>query len=278
MNLVETIQDQFDGETVDILSSKIGAGGEQTRTAIHGAVPALLAGLNMVSKQPAGAGALANAVQQVDAGVMDNLNDTLKGGLGSVAQQGSSLLSQVMAGGGVLSGVSRAVSSYSGLSQGSTSSLMGVMGPLVLGNLKRQLGGNSSPADITNLLHDQEANIADALPAELSSKLSDLGGLDVNSMLGAATGVAGLGAAGLGAVGLGERQADSNATLNDTSAVKTFNAPKLDGNDPLEPEPEVASTSQPLPPQTSDAPDIWRIVLMAIIAVLVVWLIINLLP
>ena len=140
MNLVETIQNQLNEDTVQILSNKIGAGTDQTQTAIQGAVPALLAGLAQVSKQPAGAQALATATDKVDTNITDNLGDTIKSGLGGVAQQGSSLLAQVMASSGLLSGISRSVSSYSGLSQGSTSSLMGVVGTTCTGQLKTSFG------------------------------------------------------------------------------------------------------------------------------------------
>lgn len=299
MNLVETIQTQLDEDTVQILSTKIGAGTDQTRAAIQGAVPALLVGLTQVSKQPAGAQALATAVDKVDTGITENLGDTIKSGLGGVAQQGSSLLAQVMASSGLLSGISRSVSSYSGLSQGSTSSLMGVMGPLVLGNLKRHLAGDISPSGISNLLASQQEHIASAMPADLSDKLAEVGGLDVGSLLGAAgLGAAGLGAAG--ATGLGGQTdsspdpvpsaappsqdggSDSLAGLGATSSIdQGFETPTLDGNDPppapmdgLENDVKATNTSASAA-QSGDS-DIWRTVLMAIIAILVVWLIINL--
>ena len=129
------------------------------------------------------------------------------------------------------------------------------------------------------------------MPADLSDKLVEVGGLDVESLLGAGLGAASLGAAN--AVGLGGQaqsadpvaappnqnsDADPLAGLGSASfSAQDFETPTLDGNDPPPaPADGFDDAATHTSPAAEDGSNIWRTVLMAIIAVLVVWLIINL--
>lgn len=280
MNLVEAIRAQLDADAVETLSAKIGAAPTQTETAIEGAVPALLAALNQVSQRPGGAQMLSGVLESVDEGVADNLSGTLKSNLGGVVQQGSGLLAQVLGGGGLMSGVSRAVSSYSGLSQGSTSSLLGLLGPLIMSSLKRNTE-SLSPESVSRLLSEQQPHISAALPQPLAEKLSDVSSLKLSGL--GATSVPDIGAISLDNGSLDDRRDEPlpgpgfNVHAPATGAAEPSAVGGL-----ADQAQGVAETLQDTGTDTlQDATraeanaGTWRIVLYAVIAILAIWLVIN---
>jgi hypothetical protein len=191
MNLLALIEQWLgSNEVATRLGSLVGLSPESTRTAIRAAVPAILAALVSLVQRPAGRDQLAAAVRDQDPGVLDNLSAMLSGGREkSLLDSGSSVLTSLF-GGSKVDGLSGAIARFAGLNQGSATSLLGALAPVVLGALGREQRAQGLDAQgLANLLNDQKDSIAHALPAGLASELGSTGLLDgIADRLGAAVG------------------------------------------------------------------------------------------
>jgi hypothetical protein len=190
-NLIGMIEQALGSNAVvSRISALIGLSPEQTRTAIRAAIPALLAALVGLVQKPGGRDQLAAAVRNQDPGVLDNLSAMLSGGReSSLIDSGSSELTSLLGGSnaGALGG---ALARFAGLNQGSATSLLGALAPVVLGALGREQRAQGLDASgLANLLNDQKDSIARALPGGLASELGSTGLLDgIADRLGAAVG------------------------------------------------------------------------------------------
>jgi hypothetical protein len=168
MNLVDAIKNQLSDGVVRQLNTLLGAGESTTRTAVEAAVPALLSGLSSVAASPGGAQKLISALGRFEGGSHGNVGQNLSDHPNSVLEQGSNLLNSLM-GGNMLGGITDALARFSGLSAGMVQRLLGYLMPLVLGSVAGRFAGKSlNPQSLANMLGDQKANIASALPSGLS--------------------------------------------------------------------------------------------------------------
>jgi hypothetical protein len=71
-----------------------------------------------------------------------------------------------------------AIGKFTGMSQGATGSLLGMLAPVVLGMIKQQGAARLDPGRVAGLLAGQKDNIAAALPSGLSKMLAGTGLLD----------------------------------------------------------------------------------------------------
>jgi hypothetical protein len=191
MNLVALIEQWLgSNEVATRLGSLVGLSPESTRTAIRAAVPAILAALVGLVQRPGGRDQLAAAVRNQDPGVLDNLNAMLGGGRqNSLIESGSGLLASLF-GENKVGALSGAIGRFAGLNQGSATSLLTALAPVVLGALGREQRAQGLDAQgVADLLNDQKGNIAQALPPGLASELGSTGLLDgIADRLGAAVG------------------------------------------------------------------------------------------
>jgi hypothetical protein len=188
-------------EIIGRIASALGIDPNTAQTAINAAVPSLLAGFSKVAAQPGGAQKIADAATQ-HTGTLDNLAGMLgSGNQSSLVQQGSSMLSSLL-GGSDQNTLVGAISKFTGLGQGTSGPLLGMLAPVVMGSIAKQQGatGRLDPSKISSLLASQKDNIASALPAGMGGLLSGTGLLDslggATRMATAATGDAGRAAAG----------------------------------------------------------------------------------
>jgi hypothetical protein len=94
-------------------------------------------------------------------------------GQSALVDQGSSLLISLL-GGKTLSALTGAVGQYAGLNSSGSKSLMGLLGPVVLGVLgQQQRSGGLDASGLANLLLSQKSNVAGALPSGFSKYLGD---------------------------------------------------------------------------------------------------------
>jgi hypothetical protein len=180
MNLVGLVEQLLGSSEVTArISSLLGLSPETTRTATRAAVPAILAGLVSLVQKPGGRDQLAAAVRNQDPGVLDDLSTMLAGGRqNSLTDSGSSLLTSLL-GDGQVAALSGAIARFAGLNQGSATSLLGALAPVVLGALGREQRAQGLDAQgLAGLLNDQKGSIAQALPAGLASELGSTGLLD----------------------------------------------------------------------------------------------------
>jgi hypothetical protein len=179
MNLVDLIESKMSDDVMGQLSSLIGADAGRTRSAVGAAVPALLSGLSQMVSSGGGAQKLISALGNFEGGSLGNLTNMLTDKPGALLDQGNSLLHSLM-GGNVLTGITDAVSRFTGIGSGSMQKLLGYLMPLVLGGVAGRFAGKPiNPQGLASMLAEQKGNIVDAFPSGFS--LDSVPGLGAES-------------------------------------------------------------------------------------------------
>ncbi len=198
-NLVDLVKGQFGGPALGQLGALLGEDSDKTEAALGAAVPGLLSGLTSAANADGGA-SLFNAVKDQDDSLLDNIGGLLTGGNSSnVMDQGSNLLGSIL-GNGAAGSLASAVSSLTGIGGKSSSGLMSILMPIVLGMVKRKVFGGGGFAQnaggLLSLLNGQKDNIQAAMPSGLQNQLQSAGFMDQISNLGGGAASAVSGAAG----------------------------------------------------------------------------------
>ena len=180
-NIMDLVKDQISDQVMGQIGGLLGEEPENTSNAISGAIPAILSGLGSITNNQRGAESLFNTVQAQDDSLLDNLGDMLgSDNSSSMIDMGTKLLGGLMGNGGLGSLVG-ALAGFSGMGKKSSSGLVGILAPIVLGILKRKLFGGNSGGTIgalTSLFSDQKDNITNAMPAGLNDQLTSGGFFD----------------------------------------------------------------------------------------------------
>lgn len=177
-NLVSLVMQFLTPDMTTRIAAALGLDRGNTQTAVGAAVPALLAALGSVATKPGGAQGLANAVKQ-QSGALDSFASMIGGsGQSSFVERGSQTLASLF-GSQDQTALAGAVGRVAGLGQGASSSLLGMLAPVVMGVIARLQGASGIDAgSIAGLLSSQKDNIAAALPSGLGSLLGGTGLLD----------------------------------------------------------------------------------------------------
>lgn len=214
VNLLSLAQQYLGGGVMDQIGKAIGADPAQTKAAVSGAVPSILAGLINKASTPGGADALAAAVDQTDTGMLDNLGGMLSGGgLTNMIQKGSQLGSSLL-GGNMFSGIIDAITKSSGIGKAGIGSLLGMLMPIVLGILgKQKKSMGLDAAGLASMLMGQKSMVQGLLPQGVGNMLG-MGG-DVARAAGAAvSGAAGQAMSGVShAAGAAGHAAQSGGSM-----------------------------------------------------------------
>lgn len=178
-NIVDLVKDQISDQLLGQLAGAAGTDNNQASSALGGALPGLLSGLVGSANKPGGAGALLDAVNKQDDGLIGNLGSMLGQGQGNqLAEQGSGLLSSLL-GGGALSTLASVVGGMAGIGRGNSSSLLGLLAPIVIGVIKKQvLGSGLDAGGLASMLTSQQPNINAAMPQGMSDQLTNQGFFD----------------------------------------------------------------------------------------------------
>jgi hypothetical protein len=195
-SLVSVVMQFLTPDMIAKIASALGLDRSLAQKAIGGAVPALLASLADVASTPNGARQLTNAVQQQQQGSLDALKNLIGGsGQNNLAETGSSMLSGLF-GGGTLDTMAQSIGKFAGLDASSSKSLLGTLGPVVLGVLgQQQRSAGLDAGGLASLLGSQKAQIAAAIPSGLADRLSAAGIVDTAEQ-GVRSGAAATSAAG----------------------------------------------------------------------------------
>jgi len=205
-NIIDAVKSQLGDAALGQLGSLIGESQDKTKTAVGATVPALLAGLSNVASKPDGANQLFSALGKQDPGLLGNFANLLGSQGNAVAQQGNSLLGTLL-GDNQLGSLVGVLAKFIGLGQGSTSSLIGTLAPLLLGVLsKHSQSQGLNASGLAGLLSGQKQNILGAMPAGLGSALGSVSGL--SGFLGSARDAVG---ATAGSARAGARDAAASA-------------------------------------------------------------------
>jgi hypothetical protein len=175
-NLVSLVMQFLTPDMIGRIASALGFDRNTAQSTVAAAVPSLLAGLTGVASQPGGPQKLADAATQ-HSGALENFAGALgAGNQSSLIEQGSQMLSSLL-GSRDLGSLAGAVAKYTGVGQGGISSLLGMLGPVVMGTIAQQPGA-TQPGRIASLLAGQKDNITAAIPPGLNKQLSGTGLLD----------------------------------------------------------------------------------------------------
>jgi hypothetical protein len=178
VNLIDLVKSQLGGQVLQQLSGLLGESPDKTQRAVNGAIPALLGGLLGNASSGNSASNILNALNTVDDGLLNNFGNLLGNSQQSTGliDMGGKLLGSLL-GGGNVAGLSNALSGFSGLGKGAVGSLLGLLAPLLMGVIKRQLAGSGglNIGNLTHLLMGQKDNISAAMPAGLGQQLQSAG-------------------------------------------------------------------------------------------------------
>jgi hypothetical protein len=182
-NLVSLVMQFLTPDMIGRIATALGVDRNLLQAAINAAVPGILGGLTGVAAQPGGAERLADAARQ-QANSLGNISNVLgAGNQTSFTEKGTELLSSLL-GGRDQNALAEAVAKFSGLGQGKTGSLLGMLAPLIMGTIAQQQGPRSLNAGgVADLLASQKDSIAAALPAGFGNLL---GGTGLHDSLGGA--------------------------------------------------------------------------------------------
>jgi|EndMetStandDraft_7_1072992.scaffolds.fasta_scaffold08423_3 hypothetical protein len=201
-NLVSVVMQFLTPDMIAKIASVLGLDRNVTQKAVAGAIPALLASLADVASSPNGARQLTNTLTQQSSSLESLKN--LVGGAGQnlLAETGSNMLSGLF-GGGTLDTMAQTIGKFAGIGEGTSKSMLGMLGPVVLGALgQQQRSAGLDASGLASLLTSQKDQIAAAMPSGLADQLSAAGLID------GATGSARSAAAAASAAG--ERIADAS--------------------------------------------------------------------
>lgn len=178
-NIVDLVKDQVGDQLMNTLSGALGAGAEQTNGALAGALPSLLSGISNAASTPKGAVDLFNAAQEQDNNMLGDIGNLLGGDKAQdITRSGNSLLSGLL-GDGALGQLAGVIASVAGVSRGNSSSLLGMLAPIIIGVIKNKvLEGGLNAGSLSNLLADQKDNINAAMPQGFSDQLQSAGFFD----------------------------------------------------------------------------------------------------
>jgi outer membrane protein OmpA-like peptidoglycan-associated protein len=173
-NLMTELMNDFRGDSLSSVASAVGESPATTHSAIAAALPALIGGLAYKASTTDQASNLLDVItrNKLDSDTFATPSSAVRapGGLNSLMNVGRPLLDSVF--GNRSAAINDWVASRSGVSRSSSSSLLSIALPIVLGLIAKRVrstGWNAS--NLMRLMGDQRAYLQDA-PAGLASVLS----------------------------------------------------------------------------------------------------------
>jgi len=153
-------------QVVSTVASKLGENGSGVGKAIGALLPTILGGLVNKSSSSGFSGIFDMISDNKNAGFLDDLGGLI--GQGNLAKNdpkdiAGNLMGQLF--GDKVGGILDMVTNLAGVKKSSTSSILGMVGPLVMGFLSKKIAGDGlNLASFTNLLNSNKRSIAGALP------------------------------------------------------------------------------------------------------------------
>jgi hypothetical protein len=189
-NFVSLVLQMLTPNLVGRIASALGIDRTLATRAVEAAAPAVLGSLAGVAATPEGGRRLFDAVTQQPANPVEQLIRSVgTPDQTAIADRGTNLLSSLLGSSGT-TGMAEAISRFTGLGGAKTSSLLGMLMPVVLGALgQQQRASGLDSAGLSQFLAGQKDNISAAMPPELGNLLSGtglLGGLGTEAAAGTA--------------------------------------------------------------------------------------------
>ncbi|MEA3418120.1 MAG: DUF937 domain-containing protein [Campylobacterota bacterium] len=181
-NLVDLVKDQLTEQVTGYIGNMLGGNTKQSTSVLASAIPALLGMFMKSSSTKSGAGALFDMLGKQDDSLLDNLGGMLgKEKADSMIKTGTGSLGSLFGGSkkneDMLGGIIDSISGSSGADKGTTKSIMGLLTPIILGVIKKQLmgGGKGSfnVGSLVDMFTGQKDNITAAVPKGLNLNFLD---------------------------------------------------------------------------------------------------------
>jgi Bacterial protein of unknown function (DUF937) len=178
-NLVSVVMQFLTPDMIAKIASALGLDRTVAQKAVGGAVPALLSSLADLASAPNGVRQLGNMLAQQQPGSLESLKSLIGGpGQNNLAETGSSMLSGLF-GGGTLDTMAQTIGKFAGMDGSSSKSLLGMLGPVIIGALgQHQRSAGLDASGLASLLGSQKEQIAAAIPSGLADQLSAAGLID----------------------------------------------------------------------------------------------------
>ncbi len=186
-NLLDSIKSYLTPELIGQAASALGESESGVSKAIGGLAPTILAGI--LNKKDD-----ANAMGSIFSLLSDKRNESFLGDLGGLIGGGNlaqgdpkdiagGLMGSLF--GGKVPAILSALSSFAGIKSSSTSSLLGMVGPLVMGVLGKKINSEGlNLGGLLNLLGGEKSSILGALPGGMSSVMGLASGLGGGGSIG----------------------------------------------------------------------------------------------
>lgn len=173
MNLLEVLKNQLSsGDTMSVISNLLGEDKTATSSGLDAILPTLLGSVIQKGASTEGINSLLSLLKTGghDGSVLNNIGGLLGGGVATnnLLNTGSGLLTTLL--GDKIGGVVNLISGTSGLKTGSTSSLLKLAAPLLMGLIGKESSGLGA-SGLTSLLMGQTDYVKAALPAGISNLL-----------------------------------------------------------------------------------------------------------
>ena len=134
-NLISTITQVLGSNLITRIASSLGLDKTVAEKALQAGIPSLLAALTSLVSKPGGVAALNGAIARQEPGVLSNLVSVIGGSAQkSLIDNGASTLTSLL-GGTTTSALTNAIGRYAGIGDGDSKSLLGLLGPVVMGVL-----------------------------------------------------------------------------------------------------------------------------------------------
>src|SRR3974390_2207450 len=171
-NLVSEIAEALAPSIISRIASSLGLDQSSTQKAVGAGVPGLLAALISLVSKPQGATKLNDVVAKQQPGALSNLASVIgESGQKALIDKGASALNSLL-GTTTVSALTSALGRYAGIGEGGSKSLLGLLGPAVLGILgQEQRDKGLDASGLARLLTSQRDAVVDALPSGFSKYL-----------------------------------------------------------------------------------------------------------
>src|SRR5262249_55533882 len=178
INLVSTIMQFLTPDVIARIASALGLTRSDAQSGIGAAVPGLLAVLANAAAKPGGAQNMVDTIRQ-QPGLLDSFSSILGGSRPTTLnQKGTNILSP-LTGTQDQTDLAGVLDRVAGLGHNASNSLLGMLAPVVMGLIGKQVGlGNLNAGSLGNLFASQKDQIAQAMPAGMGRLLGSAGLLD----------------------------------------------------------------------------------------------------
>ncbi len=210
VNLLEIASAATGGNFAGALGQFLGESPSVTATGLSAVLPALIGGLVNKGSTTEGANGLLTMLNnpQIDSGILGSLENLFGNGssqASGLVSLGTTLLGSLF--GDKVGGLTSAISSMAGLKGSSSTNMLGLAVPIILGLLKSHVGQNNlNPSGLMDLLKSQGPHLSNKIDPRLAGAMGfpsvagllGLGGSTISQAAGAVTGAGAAAAAALG--------------------------------------------------------------------------------